>query len=131
MSAYPEGFWDWPEEKRNAFFKAEATSFEVREKAKATGNGGNKGALPPKAETFLIKASEIKPEPISWLWKYWLARAKLHIVAGAPGGGKSTSCYSFAATHSSGATWPDGTRAKVGNILIWTSEDGLADTVRV
>ena len=82
-----------------------------------------------KAETFLIKASEIKPEPIAWLWKYWLARGKLHIIAGAPGSGKTTIYLSFAAIISSGATWPDGTRAKVGNALIWTSEDGHADTI--
>jgi putative DNA primase/helicase len=82
-----------------------------------------------KAETFLIKASEIKPEPIAWLWKYWLARGKLHIIAGAPGSGKTTIYLSFGAIISSGATWPDGTRAKVGNVLIWTSEDGHADTI--
>jgi putative DNA primase/helicase len=80
-------------------------------------------------ETFLIKASEIAPEPIAWLWKYWLARGKLHIIAGAPGGGKTTIYLSFAAIISSGAKWPDGTRAAVGNVLIWTSEDGHADTI--
>jgi putative DNA primase/helicase len=82
-----------------------------------------------KPETFLIKASEIKPVPISWLWKYWLARGKLHLIAGAPGGGKTTIYLSFAAIISSGGTWPDGTRAAVGNVLIWTSEDGHADTI--
>ncbi|MDQ6704189.1 MAG: AAA family ATPase, partial [Pseudomonadota bacterium] len=83
----------------------------------------------PKAETLLIKASEIEPEPISWVWKHWLARGKLHIIAGAPGGGKTTIYLSFAAIISSGAIWPDGTRAKAGNVLIWTSEDGHADTI--
>jgi putative DNA primase/helicase len=87
------------------------------------------GTKAAKAETFLIRASEIAPEPIAWLWKYWLARGKLHIIAGAPGGGKTTIYLSFAAIISSGATWPDGTRAKVGNVLIWTSEDGHADTI--
>lgn len=82
-----------------------------------------------KPETFLAKASEIAPEPIAWLWKYWLARGKLHIIAGAPDGGKTTIYLSFAAIISSGATWPDGTRAKAGNVLIWTSEDGVADTI--
>jgi putative DNA primase/helicase len=82
-----------------------------------------------RQETFLVRASEIKPQPISWLWKYWLARGKLHIIAGAPGGGKTTIYLSFAAIISSGGTWPDGTRAAVGNVLIWTSEDGHADTI--
>jgi hypothetical protein len=39
MSAYPPDFWDWPEAKRNAFFKAAADAFEVQEKAKATAEG--------------------------------------------------------------------------------------------
>jgi putative DNA primase/helicase len=82
-----------------------------------------------KPETFLVKASEIKPEPLSWVWKYWLARGKLHIIAGAPGGGKTTAYLSFAAIISSGGTWPDGTRATAGNVLIWTGEDGHADTI--
>jgi len=85
--------------------------------------------LPAFGETFLIKASEITPEPISWLWKYWLARGKLHIIAGAPGTGKTTIYLAFAAIITSGGTWPDGTRAAAGNVLIWTSEDGHADTI--
>jgi hypothetical protein len=108
----------------------------IREEAKAkhkkakTPNGkAPPSGESPKAETFLAKASEIAPEPIAWLWKYWLARGKLHIIAGAPGGGKTTVYLSFAAIVSAGATWPDGTRAKVGNVLIWTSEDGHADTI--
>ena len=38
------------------------------------GRSVNALELPAFGETFLIKASEITPEPISWLWKYWLAR---------------------------------------------------------
>jgi putative DNA primase/helicase len=77
----------------------------------------------------LVKASEIAPEPISWLWKHLLARGKFHIIASAPGGGTTTIYLSFAAINSSRGTWPDGTRAKPGNVLIWTSEDGHADTI--
>jgi putative DNA primase/helicase len=98
-----------------------------RDNASGTRQGRQPDRLKP--ETFLVKASEIVPEPIAWLWKYWLARGKLHIIAGAPGGGKTTIYLSFAAIISSGATWPDGTRAQPGNVLIWTSEDGHADTI--
>jgi hypothetical protein len=85
------------------------------------GHSTNALELPAFGETFIIKASEITPEPISWLWKYWLARGKLHIIAGAPGTGKTTIYLAFAAIITSGGTWPDGTRAAAGNVLIWTS----------
>jgi putative DNA primase/helicase len=74
-------------------------------------------------------ASDITPETFSWLWKYWLARGKLHIIGGAPETGKTTIALSYAAIVSSGGTWPDGTRAAAGNVLIWTSEDDPADTL--
>jgi putative DNA primase/helicase len=38
----------------------------------------------------LICAAIIMPEPINWLWDGWLAVGKLHILAGAPGTGKTT-----------------------------------------
>jgi putative DNA primase/helicase len=109
-------------EQLHALIENEARSLEPSECERVNAEAA-------KAETFLIRASEITPEPISWLWKYWLARGKLHIIAGAPGGGKTTIYLSFAAIISSGGTWPDGTRAQAGNVLIWTSEDGCADTI--
>jgi putative DNA primase/helicase len=87
----------------------------------------NGETTPPEITTR--RASEIAPEPISWLWKYWLARGKLHIIAGVPETGKTTIALSYAAIVSSGATWPDGTRATIENVLLWTSEDDAADTL--
>jgi putative DNA primase/helicase len=75
------------------------------------------------------RASEISPEPIAWLWKYSLARGKLHIIGGVPETGKTTIALSYAAIVSSGGKWPDGTRATGGSVLIWTSEDDAADTL--
>jgi putative DNA primase/helicase len=61
---------------------------------------------------------------------HWLALGKFHLIAGAPEAGKTTIALAFAATVSSGDRWPDGTRAPAGNVLIWTSEDSLADTIK-
>jgi putative DNA primase/helicase len=86
--------------------------------------------IPPEgAKVITRRASEINPEPITWLWKHWLARGKLHIIAGVPETGKTTIALSYAAIVSSGETWPDGTRATIGNVLIWTAEDDADDTL--
>ncbi|MBI4191554.1 MAG: AAA family ATPase [Betaproteobacteria bacterium] len=77
----------------------------------------------------LIRGSDLKPEPIAWLWRDFLACGKLHIIAGAPGAGKTTIAMAFAATVTAGGCWPDETRAEPGSVLIWSGEDGLNDTL--
>lgn len=77
----------------------------------------------------LLRGTELKPEPISWLWNGWLARGKLHVLAGAPGCGKTTIALAFAAAVTAGKCWPDGTHASPGNLLIWSGEDDFNDTL--
>ncbi len=77
----------------------------------------------------LLRATDINPEPISWLWPGWLARGKLQILAGAPGCGKTTIALKFAATLTIGGGWPDGSRAAASNVLIWSGEDDPQDTL--
>jgi putative DNA primase/helicase len=66
---------------------------------------------------------------VRWLWDGWLARGKFHIMAGAAGTGKTTLALSIAATVSAGTRWPDGTAGEHGDVLIWSGEDGVADTL--
>jgi putative DNA primase/helicase len=75
-------------------------------------------------------AAHIKPEPIRWLWKDWLARGKLHVLAGIPGVGKSTIAFKIAAAVSSGGKLPDATEAGRGTVIIWSAEDEAKDTIR-
>ncbi len=77
----------------------------------------------------LIRASDLKPEPIRWLWDGWLACGKLHVLAGAPGTGKTTIALALAATVTVGGRWPDGSRSEPGNVLIWSGEDDPKDTL--
>lgn len=77
----------------------------------------------------LIRGDAIKVEPVRWLWEGWLARGKLHIMAGAPGTGKTTLALAIAATVTSGGRWPDSSRAEVGAVLIWSGEDDPSDTL--
>ena len=77
----------------------------------------------------MVKASTIKPEAITWLWNDWLARGKLFILAGAAGTGKTTLSLSFAATISKGGYFADGSKAEIGNVIIWSGEDDASDTI--
>lgn len=77
----------------------------------------------------LICGNDLTPEPIRWLWHGWLARGKLHVIAGAPGTGKTTLALALAASTTMGGRWPDSTRAEAGNILIWSGEDDISDTL--
>jgi putative DNA primase/helicase len=77
----------------------------------------------------LLCASDLRPEPVKWIWAGWLAAGKLHIIAGEAGTGKTTIAMSLGATITSGGLWPDGSRSPIGNIVIWSGEDDPADTL--
>jgi hypothetical protein len=69
------------------------------------------------------KASMLRPQPVTWLWKEWLPEGMLTIVAGQQAQGKTTICMGIAATVSSGGRFPDGAKPRQGNVLIWSGED--------
>lgn len=78
----------------------------------------------------LICAANVKARPVKWLWLGWLATGKLHILAGAPGTGKTTCAYNLAATITTGGKWPDQTTCTdSGAVLIWSGEDAVDDTI--
>ena len=78
---------------------------------------------------ILVSCADMKPAPVSWLWRYWLALGKLRLLAGDPGQGKTTLALAMAATVSSGRNWPDGTPCEAGNVVIWSGEDDATDTL--
>jgi RecA-family ATPase len=106
---------------------------EARRKRRATERGTNgarpSGETPGVATVGLVSAASVTPAPIKWLWPGWLARGRLHILAGQPGAGKTTLGLAFAATLSRGGSWPDGARAKPASVVFWSGEDDLADTL--
>lgn len=85
--------------------------------------------LGPRDKVILTCGADLTPQPVRWLWQYWLALGKLHILAGAPGQGKTTIALAMAATVTIGGRWPDGSRCDPGNVLIWSGEDDPADTL--
>lgn len=84
----------------------------------------------PTYQAITLCAADVIPEPISWLWNGWLAAGKLHILAGAPGTGKTTLTLALAATLTTAGRWPDGSKySQPGNVLIWSGEDDPVDTL--
>lgn len=78
---------------------------------------------------ILMRGSEVMPEPVKWLWYGWLAEGKLHLIAGQAGTGKTTVALHLAAIITSGGNWPDGTTAECGDVVIWSAEDDIEDTI--
>jgi RecA-family ATPase len=77
--------------------------------------------------TFL---DTVSPERVDWIWRYRIARGKYTLLSGEPGLGKSYGALDIAARVSRGGTFPDGSRAPKGRVLILAAEDGLSDTIR-
>jgi putative DNA primase/helicase len=77
----------------------------------------------------LVRATDITPQSIAWLWNEWLAAGKFHVLAGQPGTGKTTIALAMAAAVSSGGEWPDKSRVPLGNVVMWSGEDDAADTL--
>lgn len=103
------------------------------ERRKASGNPVDAtpppAPRPPQSPVRLVRGDTVQPEPVNWLWPQWLAVGKLHILAGAPGTGKTTVCLSLAAAITSGGSWPDRSLAPVGDVLMWSGEDSVSDVL--
>ena len=74
-------------------------------------------------------ASDVEMKAIIWLWCGYLALGKIHITGGQPGTGKTTIALNIAATITIGGILPDGTKATIGDVLIWSGEDAIDDTL--
>ncbi len=76
-----------------------------------------------------VRLADVKREELRWLWQDRLPLGKLSILAGNPGLGKSTLSLDAAARVSTGRPWPDGSPTIKGDVLIFSCEDGIADTI--
>jgi putative DNA primase/helicase len=78
----------------------------------------------------VVTLADVEPERVTWLWDGHLPAGKLVVLDGDPSVGKSTLAIDWAARLSVGAPWPDGTGCPLGDVLVLSAEDGLADTIR-
>lgn len=80
----------------------------------------------------IVRLSDVKPEPVAWLWLGRIALGKNTLIAGDPGLGKSFLTLDMAARVSTGAAWPDAPDVPTtpGGVVLLSAEDGVADTIR-
>jgi putative DNA primase/helicase len=96
------------------------------------GHDGSWVPSPASVKRRLIshRASDIQPERLEWVWPGRIARGKVTLLGGPPGLGKSQVTANIAAIVSTGGHWPcDEGRATQGDAVIFSAEDGIADTI--
>lgn len=78
-----------------------------------------------------VRASDVEPEAVKWLWDRRIPLGKVTILAGDPDQGKSVVMCDIVAKVTRGKALP-GDNASIGpaNALIISGEDGAADTIR-
>jgi hypothetical protein len=84
----------------------------------------------PASSVIILRASEIVPENIDWLWPGFIARGRLTGLAGYPGLGKSHVAIDLAARVSTGREFPGGgSNGNPRRVIILSAEDRPADTI--
>jgi putative DNA primase/helicase len=89
-------------------------------------NGPDPGQSP--SGLIIVRASDVTPVAVDWIWDGRIARGKITIIAGLPDVGKSQIGAHIAARITKGEHWPNGARAPQGDVVILASEDGIEDT---
>ncbi|MDD2979982.1 MAG: AAA family ATPase [Hespellia sp.] len=80
---------------------------------------------------LLTLYSEVRSEPVKWLWYPYIAIGKITLLQGDPGDGKSTMMMNLIAEISKGGASPDGRAfGRPRRVIYQCSEDGVADTIK-
>lgn len=106
-----------------------ATAIAAQSDVPSIQPAGANAAACDLASVELQRGDAVELRAIRWIWRDYLAAGKLHVMAGAPGTGKTTLALALVATVTSGGRWPDGSRAEVADVLIWSGEDDPEDTL--
>jgi hypothetical protein len=90
-----------------------------------------KAPAPASSRAVLVRACDVEPLPIDWLWPEWLPRGQITLFDGDPGLGKSFLLCHIAACLSRG--WPLPGMKEGGppvTVVYATAEDDIARTLR-
>ena len=83
-----------------------------------------------KGVAVTVKVSDIEEKDLKWLWYERFAFGKFNIIAGDPDRGKSFVTLDVTTRVTRGWDFPDGAHCEVGRVLLCTSEDSFADTIK-
>lgn len=100
---------------------------------RSSGNGrAIPNAAPFRPRVIGRRMDEVEPCSIRWLWPDRIPQARLTVLAGDGGVGKSFLSLAIAATLSRGAAWPDqpGSESEPGTTILLSAEDCADDTIR-
>src|SRR6266478_4720748 len=71
-----------------------------------------------------VRASDLRPKHVEWLWRHRIPTAGLTILCGEPGISKSTLLVDITARVTTGPAWPDGAPGQApADVVICASED--------
>jgi len=86
---------------------------------------------PKSPEAVLLRLSDVKPQPLRWLWPGRIPLGKLSMLIGDPGLGKSLVTLDVASRVSTGTPWPDATSVDnpSGAVVLLSAEDDPEDTI--
>lgn len=92
------------------------------------------GTLPSiRSAPQIVRLVDTQPQPVRWLWPGRVPLAKMTLIDGDPGTGKSVLTLDLAARVTTGRPMPDGSvgdlRGPAG-VVILSAEDDVADTIR-
>lgn len=100
---------------------------DLRERIAALGEAGGPRA---RGRAEVTPMADIAPQRVAWLWPGRIPLARISMMVGTPGAGKSFLCADLAAHVSTGSPWPDGAPCERGDVLLLCAEDDPADTLR-
>jgi len=85
---------------------------------------------PVQESDGMVCLANVQPVEIQWLWCPYIPMGTASIIDGDPGLGKSLLTLDIAARVTTGSVMPDGSPGVAGGVIVLSSEDGLANTVR-
>lgn len=89
---------------------------------------GNPPWISGDRKLVFVNGTRITPKPVEWLWRGWIAKGFLTIIAGETGAGKSTILSDLVGRETTGRAWPGESEPRQPGQVLWLgSEDPLQE----